>query len=90
QSINGFRRKKLYSDRINLLLRKKRGFLNKKDIQRLDAQWIHGRDQNEGLKALQNAKVLVLGCGSLGSQVAMRLAQSGVGNIILIDHDILV
>ncbi|EPF90585.1 MULTISPECIES: ThiF family adenylyltransferase [Acinetobacter] len=90
QSLNGFRRKKVYNQRINLLLRRKRGMLKNKDVQRLDAQWVHGRDQNGSLVYLENAKVLILGCGSLGSQVAMRLAQSGIGNLILIDPEILV
>lgn len=90
QSINGFRRNKIYRDKINLLLRKRRGCITRKDIQRLDSQWVHGRDQNTGLKYLKESKVLILGCGSLGSQVAMRLAQSGVGELTLIDHDLLV
>ncbi len=40
-----------------------------------------------GQKKLQNAKVLVVGCGGLGSPVAVYLAQSGVGEIHLVDFD---
>lgn len=39
---------------------------------------------NENLK---NAKVSVLGCGGLGSTIAMTLARAGVGEIFLYDFD---
>lgn len=38
---------------------------------------------------LLNKKVLILGCGSVGSHVAIELAKLGVGNFVLIDNDIL-
>jgi molybdopterin/thiamine biosynthesis adenylyltransferase len=37
--------------------------------------------------ALLNAKAIVSGCGSVGSQVALDLARSGVGNFLLVDND---
>jgi molybdopterin/thiamine biosynthesis adenylyltransferase len=37
--------------------------------------------------ALLNAKTVVSGCGSVGSQVALDLARSGVGHFLLIDND---
>lgn len=40
-----------------------------------------------GQQKLQNAKVLVVGCGGLGSPVAVYLASSGVGKIHLVDFD---
>ncbi|MEX1382724.1 ThiF family adenylyltransferase [Lutibacter sp.] len=42
---------------------------------------------NEGQKLLQKAKVLVIGCGGLGSPVAIYLATSGVGTLHLVDFD---
>ncbi|MFZ2285325.1 MAG: ThiF family adenylyltransferase, partial [Lutibacter sp.] len=36
---------------------------------------------------LQQAKVLVIGCGGLGSPVAVYLAASGVGELHLVDFD---
>ena len=36
---------------------------------------------------LKNAKVSVLGCGGLGSTIAMTLARAGVGEIFLYDFD---
>ncbi|SDS44512.1 adenylyltransferase and sulfurtransferase [Polaribacter sp. KT25b] len=40
-----------------------------------------------GQQKLQNASVLVVGCGGLGSPVAVYLASSGVGKIHLVDFD---
>ncbi|MEQ6124948.1 ThiF family adenylyltransferase [Pseudotenacibaculum sp. MALMAid0570] len=40
-----------------------------------------------GQQKLQNAKVLVVGCGGLGSPIAVYLASSGIGKIHLIDFD---
>lgn len=41
----------------------------------------------EGQQKLQNAKVLVVGCGGLGSPIAVYLASSGVGKLHLVDFD---
>lgn len=40
-----------------------------------------------GQQKLQNAKVLVVGCGGLGSPIAVYLASSGIGKIHLVDFD---
>jgi molybdopterin/thiamine biosynthesis adenylyltransferase len=40
-----------------------------------------------GQKQLQKQKVCVVGCGGIGSVVAILLARLGVGSIVLIDHD---
>lgn len=55
-------------------------------IARADSGWVHGRDQDlDGHNALSQSHVVLLGAGSLGSQVASRLAQAGVGRITLFD-----
>lgn len=41
----------------------------------------------EGQEKLRRAKVAVVGCGALGSMVAMQLAGAGVGNIVIADFD---
>jgi len=41
----------------------------------------------EGQQKLQNASVLVVGCGGLGSPIAVHLAASGIGQIHLVDFD---
>ncbi|MEO9570705.1 MAG: HesA/MoeB/ThiF family protein [Polaribacter sp.] len=40
-----------------------------------------------GQQKLQNASVLVVGCGGLGSSIAVYLAASGIGKIHLVDFD---
>ena len=40
-----------------------------------------------GQRKLNNSKVLIIGCGALGSMVAMELAGAGVGEITVIDYD---
>lgn len=42
----------------------------------------------EGQGRIANAKVLLIGCGGLGSPVALYLAGAGVGTIGLVDDDI--
>lgn len=41
----------------------------------------------KGQQKLQNASVLVVGCGGLGSPIAVHLAASGIGKIHLVDFD---
>ena len=42
---------------------------------------------NAGIHAFENAKVVILGCGALGSQHAETLARAGFGTLTLIDRD---
>lgn len=44
---------------------------------------------SEGLKKLQRSSVAIFGIGGVGSYVIEALARSGLGNIALIDHDII-
>ena len=37
---------------------------------------------------MRDKEVIILGCGSVGSLVALQLAKSGVGNFLLVDNDI--
>lgn len=41
----------------------------------------------EGQERIQNAHVLVIGAGGLGSPVALYLGSAGVGHITVVDHD---
>lgn len=59
-------------------------------VQRYEPSWVHGRGLDVQHQSLYEANVLLLGCGSLGSQVALRLAQAGVGGLTLIDPELLV
>ncbi len=49
------------------------------DNNRLDPEFVR----------LKTAKVAVVGCGSVGSKVAVHLARSGVGEFVLVDGDLL-
>jgi molybdopterin/thiamine biosynthesis adenylyltransferase len=40
-------------------------------------------------EALGDRKVAIVGCGSLGSKIAVTLARSGVGEFLLVDDDLL-
>jgi len=57
-------------------------------VHRADHNWVHGRDQDKRQTILKEARVLVLGCGAVGGGVARLLAQSGVHNQMLIDHQL--
>lgn len=39
--------------------------------------------------ALRNKKVVLLGCGAIGSYIAVELARAGVGSLQLVDYDVL-
>lgn len=43
---------------------------------------------NENLKRLNNSKVLVVGIGGVGGYVVESLARSGIGNITIVDNDV--
>ena len=61
----------------------------KAGVERVDAEWIHGRGNDPDLPRLREAKVVVIGCGSLGGPLALGLAQTGVGSLDLIDPEVL-
>jgi adenylyltransferase/sulfurtransferase len=41
----------------------------------------------DGQQKLLDSRVLIIGLGGLGSPVAMYLAASGVGHLVIVDHD---
>lgn len=58
-------------------------------VQRSDGNWIFERGGRGLHRRILNAKVCMIGCGSLGAQVAKTLAQTGISKLTLIDKDIL-
>jgi hypothetical protein len=56
---------------------------------RLDAEWSLTRGYGLAAFARRQAKrVLVLGCGSLGSPIVELMARAGIGNITIVDPDL--
>ena len=55
-------------------------------VRRADHNWMHGRDQDAHQNNLKKSRVLVVGCGAIGGSVARLLAQSGINNLTLVDH----
>ena len=43
--------------------------------------------KSEGIKALKNANILIVGMGGVGSFAAEFIARAGVGNITIVDGD---
>lgn len=89
RDFNGFRKGARSRLPVKLALWKVKSDLARAEVTRFDAGWVHGRGLNKHQPTTEAATVLVLGCGSLGSQVAVRLAQSGVGGIVLVDPETL-
>ena len=42
---------------------------------------------NAGMEKMKNARVAVFGLGGVGGYVVEALARSGVGKLVLVDHD---
>lgn len=89
QPINGFR-----PDRVTPeLLLHRIGSLpcSKHPVERADPAWINWRGGEStaasSFSHLLGKNVLVVGCGSIGADVAMLLAKAGVGHLSLVDHE---
>lgn len=87
--LDGFRKHAAMREATKMTLWRVRGKLKRGSVNRIDPAWVHGRGHNDELPVLEKSSVLLLGCGSLGSQVAVRLAQSGVGTLRLVDPQVL-
>lgn len=61
--------------------------VSRSKVERADASWVHGRDQDPRQPILAKCRVAIIGCGSVGAQVAIQLAMAGVGNLLLIDPE---
>jgi hypothetical protein len=62
------------------------------NVQRIDSDWLHYRSeagQSDRNCHLRDMSVAILGCGSLGAQVADILCKTGIGTMALFDPDIL-
>ena len=68
-------------------MRPKKDKLDKEELSRYSRSIMLPEIGTEGQLRLCGGKVLVVGCGALGSIVAMYLAGSGVGHISISDYD---
>lgn len=60
------------------------------EVRRADPYWLTARTGGDDASSiLRRKRVVVVGCGSLGADIALLLAKAGVGNFILIDGDLL-
>ena len=60
---------------------------NNKDLERYSRQIVLKKVGILGQSKIKNSKVLVVGCGGLGSPVIDLLSRAGVGEIGMMDHD---
>lgn len=56
-------------------------------VARVDHDWVHARGADMG--DFKRNKILLMGCGSLGGYVAHLLTRTGVGDLTLLDNDIM-
>jgi len=63
-------------------------YLTEEQIERYSRQIILKEVGGVGQQKLLNSKVLIIGCGGLGSPVAYYLTAAGVGNIGVVDSDV--
>lgn len=61
--------------------------VTRRQIERADADWVHGRGQDARARRLGSMNVVLVGCGSLGAPLAISLAQSGVGRMTFVDPE---
>ncbi len=57
------------------------------DLSRYHRQMLIPGFGEEGQRKLLGSKVLVLGCGALGTVIANLLARAGVGHLVVVDRD---
>lgn len=62
--------------------------VEKLNVWRADAAWIHGRGKDPRTPVLLGKIATVIGCGSIGSSLVARLARAGVGTIHIVDYDV--
>ena len=58
-------------------------------VQRIDREWIFERGGKGLNQKLDQARACLIGCGSLGAQVAKYIVQSGVRRLVIVDPDLL-
>jgi hypothetical protein len=65
------------------------GKLTRGGVKRVDPAWLFSRGGYIYSEKLLQSKVVIIGAGSLGSSVARRLVKAGVGNMVIVDPQLL-
>lgn len=63
--------------------------IQKTNVCRVDSARLQSRVGNDKNDQIKKKKVTIIGCGAIGSRIALNLALNGVEKITLIDHDTL-
>ena len=66
-----------------------KSLLNKRLIERFSRQIVLKNVGISGQKKILKSSICIVGCGGLGSSAAQYLSMAGVGNIMLIDNDLI-
>lgn len=82
---NGFRPGKVPPQLLTRRLFSSEAAASRLQVERVDAEWIHGRGQDPRQKELGTKMVLLFGGGSVGAPVGQHLAMAGVGHIVTVD-----
>lgn len=84
---NGYRPKTAH---LPLLKRNRTSSVKLYPVHHLSTQALYRRVPGQASERISKAKVLLLGCGTIGSRVAETLVKSGVASLDLVDNDKLV
>lgn len=85
--VNGFRPGKIPADKVEAAFFSASVKVERVQAARVDKTWLHTRTLGHAANRLSSKKVALIGCGALGGQLALILAQAGVGSLILCDYD---
>jgi molybdopterin/thiamine biosynthesis adenylyltransferase len=58
------------------------------DVTRSDSLYLNLRTAGQVPREIRSARIGIVGCGAVGGSLALRLAQSGVRRITLVDNDV--
>ena len=69
------------------MLRNAKVPINRISVRRIDYEYLQYRVGDLDTEFKMNKNVCIIGCGSIGSKIAMSLVQSGIRNVTLIDSE---
>lgn len=84
---NGFRQKGNHRRVVTERYFSASGKTDSIPVQRIDRPWIFERGSMGFAPELERIRIGIIGCGSLGAQITMHLAQSGIRRFLFVDPD---